>query len=312
MTPITYTITATDHERRLDQFLKRQDLPYHLIQKWSRKGLLRINGKRVRNQAVLQTNDEVSHPTLETALKESFKRTVNPIILKRWEDLLTSITLYKDDFLWVINKPAGLATQGGTKVTEHLDGMLSAVYPDARPLITHRLDKDTTGVLVLARHRVAAQYLTQAFADKLIKKTYVALVAGIPEKMESTIKAPLLKAGDTEKMTIDPKGKPAETEYEVIDASACQKAACLKLVPLTGRTHQLRAHTAWLGTPIIADGKYGGRAAHISPNSDALHLHAHTLTIPLPNQEKPLFVKAPLPTPFTTTAKHFDLNIKKL
>ena len=195
--------------------------------------------------------------------------------------------LYKDEDVLVIDKPAGLAVQGGTGLSSSVDDLLEALQFDAkeRPRLVHRLDRDTSGVLALARNAKAAQRLTESFRHRDTRKIYWAVVVGVPEVRGGRIDAPLQKGGarGAERVQVDEEGKRAVTEFAVIE-KAGKKAAWLALMPVTGRTHQLRAHCVALGTPILGDGKYAGAAAFLAKESLSrqLHLHAQRLRIPHP------------------------------
>ncbi len=218
--------------------------------------------------------------------------------------------LYRDEFAIVLNKPPGLAVQGGSGTERHLDGLLDALRFDGaeRPRLVHRLDRDTSGALVIARTGAAAAFLTRAFRDKAARKIYWAIVVGLPKPDEGRIGLPLAKTPGRggERVRPDPDdGKHAVTYYRVIE-SAGERASWLALLPVTGRTHQLRAHCAAIGTPILGDGKYGAAAAHIAgvPGSRRLHLHAREIAIPLP-QGGALRVTAPLPPHMRETWNFF-------
>jgi 23S rRNA pseudouridine955/2504/2580 synthase len=199
-----------------------------------------------------------------------------------------SLVLYEDDEVLVLDKPAGLAVQGGTKTLHHIDRLLGAWGEGARrPRLTHRLDRDTSGVLVLGKSPDAAARLSGAFARRRARKTYWALVEGNPQPSEGTIDAPLAKLGvdDRERMIPvspgDPNGKPAVTHYATI-SRAGPRAAWLALEPETGRTHQLRAHLLGLGHPILGDPKYHTPASAEASGPLKLQLHARRLVIPHP------------------------------
>ncbi|HKF71166.1 MAG TPA: RluA family pseudouridine synthase, partial [Stellaceae bacterium] len=199
-----------------------------------------------------------------------------------------------------LNKPAGLAVQGGTGVDRHLDALLDILRFDAveRPRLVHRLDRDTSGVLVLARSARAAAELAAAFRAKATRKIYWAAVVGLPKPREGKIDLPLAKLQGRlgeRVMPDEDDGKPAVTRYEVV-SHAGDKLAWLALMPITGRTHQLRAHCVALGTPILGDGKYGGRASRPLgvPEPRKLHLHARVLILPRPDGSV-LKLTAPLP-----------------
>jgi 23S rRNA pseudouridine955/2504/2580 synthase len=202
--------------------------------------------------------------------------------------MLEAAILHRDDDVIVLNKPPGLAVQGGTRSERHLDGLLDGLRygSDERPRLVHRLDKDTSGVLVIARSAAAAAFLTRAFRDKATRKIYWSLAVGRPKPAHGRISLALAKqmGPGGERVRADPdEGKSAVTYYRVID-SAGERASWLALLPITGRTHQLRAHCAAIGTPILGDPKYGGAGAQLAgaPNAQRLHLHARELSIPHP------------------------------
>ena len=198
---------------------------------------------------------------------------------------MRSLILYEDDEIIVLNKPAGLAVQGGSGTSRHIDGMLEALQgrKSERPRLVHRLAKDTSGVLVLARSRAAAARLGKAFQGKAANKLYWAVVRGMPRPAEGIIDMPLLKAGGEGAEKVQPVleegGKNAVTEYALIE-HAGNKAAFVMMKPLTGRTHQLRVHMSAIGHPIVGDGKYGGREAFVGGLPERLHLHARAITLP--------------------------------
>ena len=213
--------------------------------------------------------------------------------------------LHRDDDVIAINKPPGLAVQGGTGVTRHVDALLDALQFDApeRPRLVHRLDKDTSGLLVLGRNARAAAALAAAFRGRDAHKLYWALVAGVPGLAAGVIDAPLEKQGRPGAAKVAPSaaGKRAITRYRVIE-KAGRRIAWLALYPETGRTHQLRVHCTVIGTPILGDGKYGGREAFIEgvPGAKQLHLHARALSIPHPRRGT-LRLEAPLPPELAAT-----------
>jgi 23S rRNA pseudouridine955/2504/2580 synthase len=209
----------------------------------------------------------------------------------------------------VLNKPPGLATQGGTKTHEHVDGLLDAFIAHGekeggpRPRLVHRLDKDTSGVLLIARTPGSAAFFSKRFSGRSARKIYWALVVGVPDIAEGTIEAPIGKQPGTggEKMYVDEvNGQPARTRYRVVDRAG-NRAAWVELQPLTGRTHQLRVHMAAIGHPIVGDGKYGGQDAFLTGSiSRKLHLHARRLIIDHPDGA-PLDVTAELPDHFAAS-----------
>jgi 23S rRNA pseudouridine955/2504/2580 synthase len=230
----------------------------------------------------------------------------DPPIRPRDAAMLRQRVLHMDEDLIVIDKPAGLAVQGGTGTERHLDALLDALRFDARerPRLVHRLDRDTSGVLVLARSAAVAAKLAEAFRGKATRKVYWAAVVGLPKPRRGRIDQALAKLPGRlgERVVPDEdEGKRAVTWYRTV-AHAGAKLAWLALQPVTGRTHQLRAHCAALGTPILGDGKYGAAAAHPAgvPQPRRLHLHARALALPHPRGGT-LVVTAPLPPHMSET-----------
>ena len=206
------------------------------------------------------------------------------------------MVIYKDNNIIVLNKPSGLAVQGGTNTFRHIDAWLPALKyeKDEAPKLVHRIDKDTSGLLVLARDRKNAEILTKAFKEHDLQKTYLALVRGCPKKQSGEINAPLEKVG--EKSLVLPKGKKAITLYKVLD-NVGNKFALIEAMPLTGRTHQIRAHMEYIGTPIVSDDKYFGEEnVKVTNVKDKLYLHSYK--IDLSNIYKGVKVKAKLPQHF--------------
>jgi 23S rRNA pseudouridine955/2504/2580 synthase len=283
-------VKADDDGIRLDRWFKRHypALSHGRLEKLLRGGNVRVDGKRATSALRLAPGAEIRVPPLEGELREvaapktrsEFK--AGPEDRRAIEDMI----IHEDDDILVLNKPAGLAVQGGTGITRHLDGMMN-VYRTAsgeKPRLVHRIDKDTSGILVMGKTAAAAAKLTAAFRTRAARKIYWALVIGKPQVPNGKIDAPLAKESvdDREKVEISDDGKKAVTLYATVDHAA-HKTSWLALMPLTGRTHQLRAHCAAIGHPIVGDGKYGGTDAHLQGNvSRKLHLHARELTIPHP------------------------------
>lgn len=296
------TVAQDDDGQRLDRWLKKNapDLPYALLQKLMRKGQIRVDGKRAKTDTRLAAGQEVRiPPSSDEGKQDRYFRAQ-----KGDAELLKSMILYDDGDLVVLNKPAGIAAQGGLRVERHIDGLLEhmADAEGSKPKLCHRLDRDTSGLLVLARSREIAAKMGKAFENKNIRKYYWALVAPAPEENEGSIVAPLAKGEDSFKdmMVVDEEnGKFARTEFKVIERAA-KKAAFLALWPRTGRTHQLRVHCQVAGFPIIGDEKYGNddaaadmiQALGLAPR---LHLHAARLILPHPGGKGVLDLRAPLP-----------------
>ncbi|MCC7166958.1 MAG: RluA family pseudouridine synthase [Rhodospirillales bacterium] len=302
---------------RLDRWFKRHfpALGHGRLEKLLRTGQIKVEGKRAQAGQRLEAGQVIRVPPLGDLSQPPPKQTAKPITEGEAGDLQARV-LFKNERLIALDKPAGLAVQGGSGTTRHLDGFLDALRFDApeRPRLVHRLDKETSGVLVLARSAKAAAELAELFKGRGVKKTYWALVAGLPNPLEGEIDAPLSKlpgpAG--EKMGLDPEsGKTAITAFRVLDRAG-RKVAWLELEPLTGRTHQLRVHCALLGTPILGDGKYGGAKAFpgIEGLGKGLHLHARAIEIPQPGG-KPLRLVAPLPNAMRDSFKALGFVAEK-
>jgi 23S rRNA pseudouridine955/2504/2580 synthase len=294
----TITVGPEEGAGRLDRWFRRHypGLSHGHLEKLLRTGQVRVDGKRARAGDPVVPGQAIRVPPLAAP------STPPPARRVRQEDerLLRDLVLYRDDSAIVLNKPAGLAVQGGTKTGRHVDGLLDTLRFDSaeRPRLVHRLDKDTSGVLLIARTAAAAAFFTRAFREKTTRKTYWAAVIGLPELPQGRIDLALAKRASPrggERVQADEEGKDAVTYYRVIDRAG-DRASWLALLPLTGRTHQLRAHCAALGTPIIGDGKYGVAAAYLAGvvAAKGLHLHARSLAIPNPAGGI-LRVTAPLP-----------------
>lgn len=286
----TFTVTEEDDGIRLDRWFKRHKpgVSFTIVAKWARTGQLRLNGKRATPGDRIETGQEIRIPPADPQQDES-RRRPQP---KREQltpdeiEFVRSLVMFESPDAFVLNKPPGLATQGGTKTRDHLDRLLDGLADDGpRPKLVHRLDKDTSGAILVARSARAAGFFSKAFSGRTARKIYWALVVGVPSADEGLIDAPLAKQPGTggEKMHIDEEnGLPAKTRWRVIDRAG-NRAAWVELQPLTGRTHQLRAHMAAIGHPILGDGKYGGQDAFLTGGlSRKLHLHARRLKIDSP------------------------------
>jgi len=315
-------VSADDDGQRMDRWLRKRvpEMPFVLAQKLMRKGQIRVDGKRVKTATRLCAGQKVKIPpfTPGAVLSEKKKRKLSE------EDaaFIHSLIIHDDGDVIVLNKPAGLAVQGGTNTKRHVDGMLEALKDKEGvvPRLVHRLDKDTSGVLLLARSAKVAKALGAAFKSRDVRKLYWAVVSPTPEVYEGTIRAPIVKAGgpQKEKMVIDEdEGKYAETEYAVIE-HAERAAAFVAFWPRTGRTHQIRVHTQVLGCGILGDGKYKAIKDPESKKLEAdlggldiakrLHLHARRLRMKHPTRKGWLDVTAPLPDDLVRSWKALGFN----
>ena len=246
------------------------------LQKLLRTKQIKVDGKKAETSLKLAAGAEVRIPPLHLDEAEAPKQNR---ISKKDADFVLSMVIYKDNNILVLNKPSGIAVQGGTNTGFHIDGLLDALKFEAeeKPKLVHRIDKNTSGILVLARNRKYADLLTRAFRGHDLQKTYLALVRGCPPQMSGVIKAPLEKIG--EKVMVAEGGKPAVTEYDVLDTVG-DRFALVEARPLTGRTHQIRAHMEYLGMPIAGDDKYFGKErVRLSGVGDKLHLHAYKIDL---------------------------------
>ena len=302
-------VAADEAEIRLDRWFRRHfpELGHGRLEKLLRTGQIRLDGRRASASDRVAAGQRVRVPPLPPPSET----TAPPRPALRTGDaaMLQKAVLHRDDAMIVIDKPAGLAVQGGTNTERHLDAMLEALRFGAaeRPRLVHRLDKDTSGVLVLARSAAAAAKLAAAFRGKDVRKVYWAVTVGVPKPRQGRIDLSLAKLPGQggERVVADADGARAITCYRTV-AHAGSKIAWLAMEPVTGRTHQLRAHAAASGTPILGDGKYGAAAAHPAgvPQPRRLHLHARAIALPHPTGGT-LVVSAPLPPHMRETFAFF-------
>ena len=298
----TLEIAPEDGAQRLDRWFKRHypAIGHGRLEKLLRTGQIRVNGKRARAGTRLAPGDRVRVPPLPEGGEDRAPRRAAPPMDEADVDMVQSAVIYRDGDMIALNKPPGLPVQGGSRIARHLDAMLDALRFDAAdaPRLVHRLDRDTSGVLLLARHAAAARELTALFRSRQLQKLYWALVVGVPKPTQGRIDAPLAKrqvgAGERVIATAEG-GQRAITDYALVE-TAGHRLSWLALMPRTGRTHQLRAHTASVfDHPVVGDGKYGGEAAFPAGFEPRLHLHARALALPRPGGRAPLVLTAPLP-----------------
>ncbi len=330
-------VGTDEGESRLDRWLKKRlpDVTQGQIEKWCRTGQVRVDGGRAKAATRVAPGMEVRVPPIpkvdeaELALRQQTQG-----IPEADARMIQAAVLWKDEHIIALNKPPGLPSQGGSgQGSRHVDGLTGALmfgFKD-RPKLVHRLDKDTSGVLLLARTDRIARALSEAFRDRTTRKIYWAAVAGVPSPKMGTIRFGLVKApgrgggGEGEKMiAIHPSkidqtegAKRATTDYAVLDQLG-SRACWVALAPITGRTHQLRAHMAEIGHPIVGDGKYGGSGQENAGDgwgsqlggdiSRKLHLHARSISFDHPITKKRITLTAPLPEHMKRTWKSVGWN----
>lgn len=315
----TIEISERDGGQRLDRWFRHHfpDVSQGYLQKLLRTGQVRIDGKRVEAKERVEAGQKVRVPKVVRLPKKDNPALVAASTSKADRAAIEAMILFEDDDVLVLNKPFGLAVQGGTGTRHHIDGMLAGMadrFGD-RPRLVHRLDRDTSGILLVAKTRAAAAKLGRTFQTRSAAKTYWALVNGVPKPPQGKIEAALVKAQNEDGEDRVRKARPGEqdkaqhatTHYSVIDRIA-HKAAWVSLKPTTGRQHQLRAHMAMIGNPIVGDPKYqeglheGKSVLADSGVADKLHLHARRLVLPHPAKEgRKIDVTAPLPAHMKAT-----------
>ncbi len=295
-------ISVTDDEAgmRIDRWFKSHfpGVTHAQLEKYLRKGEVRVAGGRVKSNRRLEAGENVRVPPLSD---RATTKGVPHARAKEDRAFLASITLYEDDEIVALNKPSGLAVQGGEKTARHIDGMLAACEQDGvRPKLVHRIDKDTGGLLLVAKTRKAAQALAEAFKDRQVEKTYWALVVGAPRPREGEIDMPVAKRmvrignrGVERVVPADGEGaKRAVSHYQIVEDIG--RVSFVAMRPITGRTHQLRVHAAAIGHPIVGDYKYGGEASRVDGVADKLHLFCRSMTFQHPKTGKVMTITAPV------------------
>jgi 23S rRNA pseudouridine955/2504/2580 synthase len=305
---------------RLDRWFQRHfpELSHGALQKLLRTGQVRIDGKRTEGKDRVEPGQSVRLPpgvTNSPPPKPRAASTSTSTVSDRDAVEIQGMVIHRDDHVIVLNKPPGLAVQGGSGTEKHIDGMLDGLRFgfEQRPRLVHRLDKDTSGLLLIARTGQAAKRLAESFRDRETEKLYWAIVVGVPPKKEGAINLPLAKrpgAFDRELMQVNEEnGQKALTHFREIDRAG-HRAALLALWPRTGRTHQLRVHCAAIGCPILGDRKYGGEEALLAAVADSrrLHLHARRLSLPHPSGKGELKAQAEPPPHFRRTVEAFGFS----
>lgn len=314
----TRTVSEDEAGMRLDRWFRTHfpSVRHGELEKFLRKGQVRVSGGRAKSNRRLEPGDEIRIPPLGEEKAEAKPRRFSA----EDQEEIRKLILFEDDAMIALNKPFGLAVQGGEKTTRHIDGMLASLEKDGeRPRLVHRLDKDTGGLLLAAKTRKAAQVLSAAFKGRDIEKTYWALTAGVPRPHQGTIDLPIAKrmmrvgadgreGGEQERAAPAESGKAqkAITHYQIIEDAGV--VAFLAMRPVTGRTHQLRVHAAAIGCPIVGDGKYGGAAARMEGVSPKLHLFCRSMTFSHPKTGRRMTLAAPLTGHMRETWKFFSFD----
>ena len=309
-----FIVSSEDDGIRLDRWFKRNlpETSFNLVSRWSRTGQLRLDGKRAGPGDRVEAGQTIRVPPADPASETRPAKPQRKTLSADEAAFVNELVIHRDAAAIVVNKPAGLATQGGTKTNVHLDGLLEGLVGEgeARPKLVHRLDKDTSGVLLIARTPRAAAFFSKSFSGRTARKVYWAIVVGVPDIKDGFIDLPIGKQFGTggEKMCIDEEeGLPSKTRYRVIERAG-NRAAWVELQPMTGRTHQLRVHMAAIGHPIVGDGKYGGQDAFLTGAiSRKLHLHARRLRIDHPDGGR-VDVSAELPAHFAETIANLGFD----
>jgi 23S rRNA pseudouridine955/2504/2580 synthase len=306
-------VEENDNGQRLDRWLKKRfaELPFGEMQKVLRTGQIRVDGKRAKGETRLATGQMIRIPPQLTSPLPKRERGLSP----KDVDFIRSLVIYSDEHIIALNKPPGLATQGGSKIGKHVDGMLEGLAQDGiKPHLVHRLDKDTSGVLLLARNAQAARLMGELFTGRDIRKYYWAITVPAPEIHQGKVKSSLAKisgAGGERVMSVDEEqGKTALTYYQVIETAA-KKIAWVAFWPKTGRTHQIRVHALEMGCPLLGDYKYFHDQSFLEEKPELpniLHLHSRRMMFRHPVTGKKVDITAPLGAEMKKTWKYFNFN----
>ncbi len=316
-----HSVAADEDGMRLDRWFRLHfpQVTFAYLNKLTRTGQVRVGAARAKTSTRLKEGDEIRVPPLafDRRPADTPKADIKPLTREE-RRLFDSMVMHEDKDIFVLNKPSGFAVQGGTKTHHHLDGLLMGLGVELgeRPLLVHRLDRDTSGVIVVAKRRAVAASLGKLFATRTVKKTYWAVVKGVPKPLQGKIDVALVKAKGPEgdRMRASREGEEddeqrAITQYAVID-KAGQVASWLSMQPTTGRQHQLRAHAAHIGTPILGDNKYGGDVDLPEGVENRLHLHARRIVFPHPRGGT-IDLSAPLPEHMLATFEMLGFDAKR-
>ncbi|MEJ2453188.1 MAG: 23S rRNA pseudouridine(955/2504/2580) synthase RluC [Candidatus Thiodiazotropha sp.] len=293
---VLYEATSDDAGQRIDNFLLRylKGVPKSLVYRILRKGEVRVNKGRVKAVYRLKQGDLVRIPPIRQ------DSTVGSEPSKRLKARLDDTILYEDERIIAINKPSGMAVHGGSGINAGVIETLRALRPDAARLeLVHRLDRDTSGILLISKKSSVLRVLHELMRANKVDKRYLALLAGSWRKGVQRVDAPLLKntlQGGERVVRVDPEGKPAQTHFKRLERF--DEATLVEVELITGRTHQIRVHSAWLGSPVLGDTKYGDEAANRRLRQLGLRrlfLHAHKIRFRWPDEKRDTVIEAPLP-----------------
>ena len=311
---IKQKISEEDDGIRIDRWFQRHYKQYSFAQvsKLARTGQLRIDGKRVKSSERLIHDQEIRFPNVIDD-SELIKNNSTPVLnsKKRSEmvDIIVDSVIYIDPHALVINKPAGLAVQGGKGIDVSVDDLSTELQFDAKekPKLVHRIDKETSGILIMARSTKAAQEIANSFQNRKVEKKYLAILQGIPKHKSGTIDAPLAKMDDGagfENMGVSDRGMESITKYKVL--SHDQNISLVEFEPITGRKHQIRAHAEHIGCPIMGDKKYNSRMSEWPKFKNMLCLHASYIAIEVFGEK--IKVEAPIPDYFKSVLDFFKIT----
>ncbi|UWI83069.1 RluA family pseudouridine synthase [Wolbachia endosymbiont of Howardula sp.] len=294
MSPKITTILIEEDGVRLDRYMRTlfPHLKQSSIERSLREGLIKIDDHKIKSNYRIHSRQILTIKNLVYIEQINSNIKYNTQLL----ELIRSNILYEDDYILAINKPIGLIVQGGIKVKMNISDLLHQIRETKTFKIVHRLDKDTSGVIIFASNTQVARHLMEEFKARRIHKTYLALTVGIPSRNQGLIDLPITKRNiyGKEKMVVDPQSNQNAITRFCILKRLQYNIAHLQLNPITGRTHQLRAHLAYINCPILGDGKYGGKKAFVQGMINKMHLHASSISVTLPNN-KTINITAPLP-----------------
>ncbi len=280
-------VDADGQGSRLDRFLRRKDyyFPQSLFEKWSRQKKLLVNGQKAKASTRLNEGDELTFPDNAIPIPPPLEVTKIVYTEEEAREILRKMTIFEDDFIIAINKPTGLASQGGTGQRTSVDAICRAAYPSKKYRLTHRIDLETSGILLIAKSLKSASNMTQAFRERTVQKTYIAVCDGIFDIKQDTINLPIGHCDeDFESMATQGYDiKEAVTHYKVLRDMG--EMSLVELSPKTGRTHQLRVHMSTLGHPILGDKKYGGsQAPRLMLHAWKIHFENYEIEADIPKE----------------------------